>query len=918
MRLGLAESGGRLFAGTTAAAEELIRVIYLLVGIASLGGVLFGYETGVAAGALHLASNGWARDALYYPVLLSSGTLIGAMVGALLSGKLADIIGRRDVIMATAALFTLGAFVSAIAPSIYVLLLARFIVGIAVGAMSVAAPLYIAEISPAAKRGVLVCFFELAIATGFVLAYLGNEIFSSWPNGWRYMLAMGAIPGILLSVLALLLLESPFWLALQGDEEEARSTLARLNESRFDSELEPVVAAVSGTEREQFRDLFSLAGRRALFLCVGIFFFQQFVGINTILYYGPSSSTGHLDLAEGKALTFVVLKFFVTLLAVALVDRVGRRPLLLASLLGMSVGLFLVAGGLGLTPSGDSVGQLTATVGLFLFIGFFAVGMGPIAWVTVSEVCPPHIRGFAMSIAVASHWLFDGLASPTSFILTNELGRTLIFAFYGTVALAGFFVFQKIFPENKGMTLLAIHQKFADWADKVQDSRFVHYTVTTLVATGGMLTGFNLAISASTLLLVTAEWNLDPTQQGMLVSSILVGLIFGCLIHGPMCDRFGRRYVLMSTAALFVGGAFGCALAPSLGWLVAARVAVGVAVGITAPTTGIYVAEIAPTAIRGRLLSFDAVTYGVGVLMAYVVSLVFEAQPDGWRYMFAFVAVPSTIYGLALLPLPESPRWLVAIGRRSAARRVFLRLNEHDVNQLVGGMNTKSEETETKAWAKLAAPLHRPALTLGLVLMFLHVFSGWDMVLFYGPTVLKETGFEGMTVSFVTTLGLGMVFLVLTIISLFIVDKIGRRPLAVSGLSVMAGCLCLMAAMTVASNTMNPATRWALVACLAMFVAAFALTLNTVSDVIISEIYPQAIRGPASSLCHTMRSLFSFIFSFCFPLVLAFVGLSLTFLLFAAFSAVGALYLWRQLPETRGQSLEEIADYWRFRSGEKP
>ena len=532
-------------------------MIYLLVGIASLGGVLFGYETGVAAGALHLASNDWALDALYYHylVLLSSGTLIGAMVGALLSGKLADIIGRRDVIMATAALFTLGAFVSAIAPSIYVLLLARFIVGIAVGAISVAAPLYIAEISPAAKRGVLVCFFQLAITTGILLAYLGNEIFSSWPNGWRYMLAMGAIPGILLGGLALLLLESPVWLALQGDEEEARSTLARLNESRFDSELEPVVAAVSGTERKQFRDLFSLAGRRALFLCVGIFFFQQFAGINTVLYY--------LDLPGGTALTFVVLNFLVTLLAVALVDRVGRRPLLLISLLGMSVGLFLVAGGLGLAPSSASVGQLPATVGLFLFIGFFAVGIGPIAWVTVSEVCPLHIRGFAMSIAVASHWLFDGLASPTSFILTNEVGRTLTFAFYGTVALAGFFVFQKIFPENKGMTLLAIHQRFADWADKVQDSRFVHYTVTTLVATGGMLTGFNLAISASTLLLVTAEWNLDPTQQGMLVSSILFGLIFGCLIHGPMCDRFGRRYVLMSTAALFVGGAFGCALAPS-------------------------------------------------------------------------------------------------------------------------------------------------------------------------------------------------------------------------------------------------------------------------------------------------------------------------------------------------------------------
>jgi sugar porter (SP) family MFS transporter len=892
-------------------------VVYLLVSIASLGGVLFGYETGVAAGALNLASTGWALGGLHYSVLLSTGTLIGAMVGALSSGKLADLIGRRDVIMATAALFTLGAFVSAIAPSIYVLLLGRFIVGIAVGAVSVAAPLYIAEISPAAKRGSLVCVFQLAITTGILLAYIGNEFLSPWPNGWRYMLAMGAIPGILLSGLALWLLESPLWLALQGDEEEARSTLAKLKESRFDSELKPVMATVPDTEHDRFRDLLALAGRRPLFLCIGLFFFQQFVGINAVLYFGPSSLTNHLGLIGGNALPFVIVNFLVTMLAMALVDRIGRRPLLLTSFLGMSVGLLLVALGFALTSTSGSIGQLPATVGLFVFIAFFSVGIGPIAWVTASEVCPLRVRGLALSVAVASHWFFDGLASSATLIQTTELGRSLIFAFYGSIALLGFFVFLKIFPENRGMTLLAIHKQFGEWATTVQDSRFIHYTVTTLVTTGGLLTGFNFAISASTLILVTSEWNLNPTQQGILVSSILLGLVLGCLIHGPMSDRFGRRYVLMSTAALFVGGAFGCALAPSLGWLVIARMMVGVAIGITAPTTGIYVAEIAPTAIRGRLLSFDAVTYGVGVLMAYVVSLMFEAQPDGWRYMFAFIAVPSTIYGLALLPLPESPRWLAATGRPSAARRVFLRLNERDVNQLVGAMHPNGNAPATNSWTQLTAPIYRSALTLGLVLMFLHVFSGWDMVLFYAPTVLKETGFEDITVSFVTTLGLGVVFLLLTVISLLIVDKAGRKPMAVSGLSVMAGCLGLMAAVTVTPNTMNAATQWALVGCLAVFVGAFALTLSTVSDVIVSEIYPQAIRGPASTLCNTTRSLFSLIFSFCFPLVLALLGLSLTFLIFATISAAGAFYLRRELPETRGQSLEQIADYWRFRSGKK-
>ena len=201
-----------------------------------------------------------------------------------------------------------------------------------------------------------------------------------------------------------------------------------------------------------------------------------------------------------------------------------------------------------------------------------------------------------------------------------------------------------------------------------------------MAASSGLLTGFSFAITASTLVLVAAEWNLSPHQQGMLVSSIPLGVVLGCFIHGPMSDRFGRRYVLMSTAALFIGGSFGSALASSLEWLMAARMAVGLALGIAGPTTGLYVGEIAPTAIRGRLLTFEAVNFGVGALMAYVISLMFESQPDGWRYMFAFLAVPSTIYGLALLPLPESPRWLAATGRHSAARRVFLRLQERDVN----------------------------------------------------------------------------------------------------------------------------------------------------------------------------------------------------------------------------------------------
>jgi major inositol transporter-like SP family MFS transporter len=176
-----------------------------MVGIASLGGLLFGYETGVTAGALERGESSW----------LSTATLIGAMIGALAAGRIADLVGRRDVIMATGALFTLGAFVSAIAPSELVNLIGGLVVGSGVGAISVAAPLYIAEIAPIARRGTLICIFQLMITIGILLAYIGLAVFPDEAE-WRFLLGAGAVPGLILSGLALLLVESPVWLALMG------------------------------------------------------------------------------------------------------------------------------------------------------------------------------------------------------------------------------------------------------------------------------------------------------------------------------------------------------------------------------------------------------------------------------------------------------------------------------------------------------------------------------------------------------------------------------------------------------------------------------------------------------------------------------------------------------------------------------
>ena len=227
---------------------------------------------------------------------------------------------------------------------------------------------------------------------------------------------------------------------------------------------------------------------------------------------------------------------------------------------------------------------------------------------------------------------------------------------------------------------------------------------------------------------------------------------------------------------------------------------------------------------------------------------------------------------------------------------------------------TKTHGHLAGGWRGLWAPAYRAPVSVGLVLMFLNVFSGSDMILFYGPMILKQIGFSDNTVSFAATGGLGIVFLVMTIVSLAIIDDVGRRKMALGGLVLMAACLLVMMALSLSPRAGQELVRWGQVASLAVFVGVFALTIGHMGDIIISELYPQDIRGPAASLTHGMEGIFAILFSATFPLLFSLMGLTLTFFSYAVINIVGALYLWWALPETKGKSLEDIGDYWHRRA----
>lgn len=884
--------------------------------IACVGGLLFGFDTGIIAGVMPELRQAWhLTQGQAFGAM--SAIMFGAMFGAALAGKIADYIGRRDTIMATAALFVLGSFTSALVNSAEAFIACRLLVGVALGAVSLAAPLYISEISPTRSRARLVICYQVGITSGILLAYVASLYFESLPYGWRGMLVAGAVPGVLLSVGSLLLVESPRWLMLQGDEGEARQAFARLGQRDVDDTIQEIRRSMDAPSGDLWSCLFTTPVRMALLFGVGLFFLQQFVGINAILYSAPTAKAAGSLFPPEAPVSFTLLLGLVnlcmTFVALVLVNRVRRRRLLQVGLAGMACCLALLALVAQWGEAGHGL-QWLSFAGLLAYVAFFSATWGPLAWVVVSEIYPLKIRGLAMSIPVASHWLFAMLATAGGDDIAAMAKGSVMYWIFFAMALLGLLFLRRERLETYGLSLEAIQDHLLSRPMPSARGELIYYAIATVAATGGLLIGLNIGVISGALVLITPQWHLSSFEQGLLVSSVSAGLLVGQLLAGRAADLFGRRYLLLSTAALYVAGAFACALAHSLPVLTGARFVVGVTMGVTAVANAMYLSEIAPTAIRGKLLTLNQLCLCLGLLLAYLAAVVFESAEHGWRYMFGVMALPAAVYGCCLLFLPESPRWLLSRGARGACARMLARMGEKDVEQTMASLQGDEEEPGEGGLRQLFAPwLVRPVL-LGVLLMFLSVFTGFDALVFYAPTIFKGAGFASNTASFMATFGLGMVNLAMTAVSMGTVDRSGRKTLLLVGMAVMVlalGTAGMSALFTGTGQAQGGWAVWLLLGALCLFVGAFALSLGPVTGVVVSEIYPQRVRGTALGLVYAANSLFTFVFTLGFPTLLQTLGYPLTFWLFSATGVVGGLLCWKFLPETKGLSLEEIERYWK-------
>jgi len=424
---------------------------------ATVGGFVFGYELAVISGALLSIRRDFDLSAFEQGALV--GILpLGAMVGGLLAGRLADGLGRRRTLLIDAVVFMAGALTAVIAPSYGVLLLARAVTGVAVGAASSTVPLYLSEISPASTRGRLVSFNQLMVTVGIVAAYCVNLAFAS-AGDWRAMFAVGLLPAAALLVSMARAPETPAWLHAHGRADEAEQIVRAVADG---DEAESMLAGFRDSLREQgagarLRDVLTVSARPALVVGLTLAVLQQFSGINAVIYYAPSimEQTG---LSASNSILYSVIVGLVnvaaTVIAIRFVDRAGRRPLLIASLAGMSASLALL--GLTFTLPFGSAESWLALLCLLGYIAAFAIGLGPIFWLLIAEIFPPRARATGASVATATNW-FTNFAIGLAFLpVAAAIGEAATFwIFAGVCAVAIAFVSRYV-PETKGRSFAEI------------------------------------------------------------------------------------------------------------------------------------------------------------------------------------------------------------------------------------------------------------------------------------------------------------------------------------------------------------------------------------------------------------------------------------------------------------------------------
>lgn len=446
---------------------------------------------------------------------------------------------------------------------------------------------------------------------------------------------------------------------------------------------------------------------------------------------------------------------------------------------------------------------------------------------------------------------------------------------------------------------------------------------------GGILFGFDTAVISGTFGMVETQFGLSKLEVGWFGSSALIGAIIGSLVAGMLSDRYGRRPILIFAAILFFVSAFGSTISPTFFLLIPARLIGGLGVGMASVLSPLYISEFAPPKIRGRLVALYQLSIVLGILFAYFSNwwLLGYAQDNAavlrsvgflqkimvaevWRGMFFAEMVPSGLFLLLLFLVPESPRWLIKAGQYKKGYEILARVSGAAIAKAEFDAVRNTINHEAGTLRELLKPGLNQALIAGLGLSVFGQMTGVNIVIYYGPNILESAGFQ-LDSALQFQVAIGIINLIFTVITLFKIDRWGRRPLLIGGMVAVFVSLLIIAILFTIGQTSG---IW-IVIMLCIYMASLALSINAVIWVLIGEIYPNRLRGRAMSIATFANWATNFGTAFIFPWYVDKIGMNAGFFTFAGFCLIATIFFYRYIPETKGKSLEEIESYWNGKVG---
>lgn len=441
------------------------------------------------------------------------------------------------------------------------------------------------------------------------------------------------------------------------------------------------------------------------------------------------------------------------------------------------------------------------------------------------------------------------------------------------------------------------------------EHKFFLYFSVVMASLGGFVFGYDTAVISGAILYIKQQFALSSEMEEVVISTLFVSAMIGALLGGTLADRFGRKKVLIWTGKLFFVGSLIMAVSPSIFVLVTGRIIAGLSLGMVSVTAPIYISEISAASVRGRMVTVNTLAITLGTLTAYLADYLFSFSKS-WRMMFGFEALPALVLILGMLWCTETPRWLASHSLKERARKAFHRLRGNVDEQEEIDTLSQIGASEKGGWAALLNPSVRKLLLIGIGLAFVRGLAGVSVVLYgYSPTIIEFSGFKSASIAILATVGVGVVNAIMSAVVIPLIDRVGRRPLMIFGLTGIVISLVLLGIAFIYPST-DPFVRWMAIGALLLYIGCWSIGPRPVFWVLIAEIYPQKIRGKAMSLGSLTDWGTNFLVTLTFLTLTNIIGVSGTFWLYGFFAVVTMLLFYFFIPETKGQKLEDIQKNW--------